>query len=297
MRRQRLMERVAERVLSDEEAPLLSRGLDVVGDIAVIKIPDELEEKRFELGEALLQEAGPSIRVVLGQTGPTAGEYRVRGLEWLAGERRMKTVHWEYGCRFMVELDRVYFSPRLAYERMRIANLVQRAGKGEEIVNMFAGVGCFSIIIAKHRDVGSVYSIDINSDAVRLMEENARLNKVADRVIPIEGDAREVIETRLQGVADRVLMPLPERAYEYLDVAIEALRSTGWVHYYDFAHAGRGEDPERKVVDRVSDRLGAFGVGYEIGLSRVVRVVGPNWYQIALDVFISSKPGPNWETH
>ncbi|MFQ6076488.1 MAG: class I SAM-dependent methyltransferase family protein [Candidatus Bathyarchaeia archaeon] len=290
MRRQRLIARVAERVLSEKEAPLLPKGLDVVGDIAIVKIPDELEEKRFELAEALLQEAGPSIKVVLRQTSPTAGEHRVRGLEWLAGERRMTTVHREYGCRFKVELDKVYFSPRLAYERMRVAKLVQRAERREDIVNMFAGVGSFSIIVARHCEVGKVYSIDINPDAVRLMEENARLNKVDDRVITIEGDAREVIETQLQEVAGRVLMPLPERAYEYMDVAIRALKSRGWVHYYDFTHAGRGEDPERRVIDRMSIRLGELEVSFEVGSSRVVRGVGPNWYQIAVDIFVSSKP-------
>ncbi len=288
MRGERLIARVAKRVLLEANALLLAKGLDIVGDIAVIKIPQELEERRFELAEALLREGGPSIRVVLRQAGPVSGEYRVRGLEWLAGERRMATIHREYGCRFKVDLDKAYFSPRLAYERIRVARLIQQAGRQEDLVNMFAGVGSFSIIIAKHCRVGKVYSIDINPDAVRLMEENIRLNKVQDEVVPIEGDARAVIETQLKGVADRVLMPLPERAYEYLDVAVLALRDSGWIHYYDFTHA-KGEDPQQKVTERMAERMRELGFPFDLRQSRIVRDVGPNWFQVVADIFVEGK--------
>ncbi len=224
------------------------------------------------------------VRSVWRQVGPVSGDLRLRELEWVVGERRTETVHREHGCIFKVDLRRCYFSPRLSYERMRIARQVQ---SGEVIVNMFAGVGCYSIIIAKHSVASKIFSIDINPVAVKYMQENVELNKVKERVLPIEGDAKRIVEERLRNVANRVLMPLPEKAYEYLDFAVLALGVTGgWVHYYDFEHAGKGEKPIEKVERKVAEKLENLGVKFETPFARVVRPTGPNWYQVVLDVKI-----------
>jgi len=210
--------------------------------------------------------------------------FRLRNLEHIAGERKTETLHREYGCVFKVDLAEVYFSPRLSFERMRVGTLV---GRGETVVNMFAGVGCFSLIIAKHSLARMVYSIDLNPAAVQLMRENITLNRLRRRVEAICGDAREVVAEQFLNAVDRVLMPLPEKAYEYLDIAVKALQeSRGVVHYYDFIHAGRGESPIDKGVDKVDKKLGELGVEYVVTASRIVRMVGPRWYQIALDLHV-----------
>jgi tRNA (guanine37-N1)-methyltransferase len=99
------------------------------------------------------------------------------------------------------------------------------------------------------------------------------------------GNAREVVAKQLLNAVDRVVMPLPEKAYEYLDIAVKALQeSQGVVHYYDFIHAGRGESSIDKGVDKVDKKLGALGVEYMVTASRIVRMVGPRWYQIVLDI-------------
>ena len=117
----------------------------------------------------------------------------------------------------------------------RIARLVK---SGETVVNMFSGVGCFSIIIAKTVTQTKVFSIDVNPIAVQYMEENVRINRVYGKVIPLLGDSKDIINAKLQGKADRVLMPLPEKALEYLPYAVSALKKRGgWIHYYDFQHA------------------------------------------------------------
>ncbi|MEM2849806.1 MAG: class I SAM-dependent methyltransferase family protein, partial [Candidatus Bathyarchaeia archaeon] len=203
------------------------KTIEVVGDIAILKIPPELEPYRFKIGEEVLKRI-PSIKTILRQVSPTSGSYRVRGFEWLAGEYKTATIHKEYGCIFKVDLSKVYFSPRLLFERLRIAQLTKQ---GEVVVNMFAGVGCFSIIIAKLKPVSKVYSIDINPTAYELMVENIRLNRVECIVEPILGDSKDVIESALEGSADRVLMPLPELAYGYLPSAISCLKDRrGWLH-------------------------------------------------------------------
>lgn len=272
------------KVLSQSELKMLYNSFDIIGDIAVLKVPRALEDKSELIANAVMR-MNKHVKTVLCQVSPVSGDYRLRELKWLCGEKRTETVHKEYGCLFKVDLAKCYFSPRLLYEHMRIAKQVK---SGETIVNMFAGVGCFSIIIAKHSKPKKVYSIDINPDAVRYMRINITLNKVESIVEAIEGDSKEVIISRLRGVADRVLMLLPEKAYEYLDYALMALKpSGGIVHYYDFEHAGKGEDSIAKVAEKVSKKLLSMKVNFNVVSARIVRTVGPRWYQVVLDIFIT----------
>jgi tRNA (guanine37-N1)-methyltransferase len=198
------------------------------------------------------------------------------------GRKENITVHREFGCLLKVDLEKCYFSPRLGYERMRVAKQVKT---DEVVVNMFAGVGCFSIVIAKHEKPLKLYSIDVTPDAVRFMKENVNLNRARYVVEVVEGDARKVITERLKNVANRVLMPLPEKAFEYLDAALAALKPDGGtIHYYDFVHAKKGEDPIGKVEEKVSEKLRGEGVAFECTFGRIVRPVGPRWFQVVLDI-------------
>ncbi len=269
--------------LKPNKLKLLYKSYDIIGDIAVIRVPETLQQQSEIIAEAIMQ-THKRVRSVWRQVGPIFGDLRLRKLEWVAGERRTETVHREHGCVFKVDVRRCYFSPRLSYERIRIARQVQ---PGEVIVNMFAGVGCYSVIIAKHSEASKIFSIDINPVAVQYMQENVELNKIKGRVFSIKGDAKRIVEERLRNVANRVLMPLPERAYEYLDFAVLALGLTGgWIHYYDFEHAGKGEKPIEKVKMKVAGKLENLGVDFETLFGRVVRHTGPNWYQVVLDVKI-----------
>ena len=267
--------------LEPSELEFLCTSYDIVGDIAVIRVSEALELRTQTIAEALLQ-TQKHVKTILRQISPVAGDFRLRDLEWVAGEKKTETVYKEFGCLFKVDLEKCYFSPRLSYERMRIAKLIQ---PNEVIVNMFAGVGCHSIIIAKHSRPEKIYSIDINPIAVQFLKENARLNRVERQVLPILGDAKETIEGRLRRIADRVIMPLPEKAYEYIETALLALKSRGGViHYYDFEHSANCENAIEKTRKKVSEKLEALGVNFDILSSRIVRTTGPNWHQIALDI-------------
>jgi len=271
--------------LQPQELDLIFKSYDVVGDIAVIRVPETLKPRSQIVAEAIMQ-AHKNVRTVLLQTSPVSGDFRLRQLEWIAGERKTATVHKEFDCLFEVDLEQCYFSPRLSFERRRVASLVQPHEIG---VNMFAGVGCFSIVMAKYSKVERVFSIDVNPFAFEFMLKNVRLNRVQNKVVSVLGDAKKVVREQLSGVADRVLMPLPEKAYEYLDYALMALKpSGGWVHYYDFVHAGKGENPVEKVRDKVTAKLKESNVKSEVSFGRVVRATGPYWFQVVVDVFATS---------
>ncbi len=172
---------------------------------------------------------------------------------------------------------------------MKECALQTRLSLEKLFLNMFAGVGCFSIVIAVHSAATKIYSVDVNPDAIYFMRENVRLNRVYARVIPIFGDAKEVINKKLCYVADRVLMPLPEKAFAYLPFALLSLKKTGcWIHYYDFEHFKKGENPVEKNRDKIVKELERLHVSFRIPYGRVVRTVGPNWCQTVLDIEVAS---------
>jgi tRNA (guanine37-N1)-methyltransferase len=267
--------------LSPESTSEVYNSFDVVGDIAIIKMPSPSQETAEVVAKAILNRHR-NINTVLLQASPVSGDLRLRRLNYVAGENKTCTVHKEFGCSFSVDVAECYFSPRLSHERMRIAKLV---APDETVVNMFAGVGCFSIIIAKHANPKKVFSIDVNPTAVQFMQENIRLNRAYDKITPLLGDSKDTVNSRLQGVADRVLMPLPEKALEYLPSALAALKASGgWIHYYSLEHATKTENPNEKVMLKVAEALDALGADFEVPFVRVVRSTGPNWYQLAADI-------------
>ncbi|UCE96885.1 MAG: class I SAM-dependent methyltransferase family protein [Candidatus Bathyarchaeota archaeon] len=268
-------------ILSSKEIALVCKSFDIIGDIVVIRVPEQLLPHSKKIAEVLMTQH-KHVKAVWRQSGPVHGEFRLRKLEWVAGERKTKTIYKEYGCVFKVDIKDCYFSPRLGFERMRIAKQVK---EDEVVVNMFAGVGSYSITIAKHSRASKIYSIDINPIAVRYLRENILLNKAVNRVFPIEGEAKAIVEGMLSETADRVIMPLPEKAHSFLNSAILTAKPQGsWIHYYDFEYARKKENPVEKVKAKITKKLHKQSINFTIPFGRIVRQTGPNWYQIAIDV-------------
>lgn len=267
--------------LTQSELHKIFSAFDIIGDIVIIKIPECLMSKKELIGETILDNVKPAKSVFI-QTSAIKGEYRVRDLEFLAGADKTETEYKEHGCRFKVDVVKAYFSPRLSTERLRVAELVR---DNEVIINMFGGVGTYSILMAKKNQTCKVYNIDSNPVATELCRINAKLNKVEDKVICIFGDAREVIEKQIGGKSNRVLMPLPEKAKEFVSSAIKALKEgNGIIHY--FAHI-RASNRKLGLHEGVIDTEDAFkNYHHNILQTRIVREVGPRLYQIVSDVYL-----------
>ncbi len=275
----RLLKKSLRAILRDDEITKLYSAFDIIGGIAIIRIPEELLDKKEIIGNTILNNI-KHIKSVYMQISPVKDQYRIRELECIAGIDNPITIYKEHGCRFKLDVKKVYFSPRLSSERKRIAELVK---DNEIIINMFAGIGTFSIIIAKNR-ICRVYSIDINEEAYRYTLENIKINKVNDRVIPLLGDARDLIRSELKGIADRVLMPLPEYARDYIYDAILALRDHGIIHYFTHIHADNKSDAITKSNEEIRDIIQDYK--YRVLNTKVVRAVGPRLYQLVLDIEI-----------
>ncbi|MBM3895889.1 MAG: class I SAM-dependent methyltransferase family protein [Thaumarchaeota archaeon] len=274
-----MLKRALESVLSEKESEEIFSAFDQIGDIIIVRIPDSLLGKKEIIGKTLLEQI-KNANTVFYQSSPVEGDFRIRDLEILAGENKTQTEYKEFGCRFLVDVEKVFFSPRLSTERNRIADLVK---DGETVINMFGGIGMFSIMAAKKKKC-TVYNIDINPDAARLCEKNISLNKLAGNVISLHGDASQIIKEKIEGKGDRVLMLLPERSDEFLDSAIAAAKKNAIIHYYSHIHADK-----KTLAPKLLEKhfLEIAPVKSEILYSRMVRAVGPRYYQTVVDAKIS----------
>lgn len=268
-------------VFAKEEIERVYSSFDIIGDIIIIKIPEELEEKKEIIAKTLINKI-KTVKTVFQQISSVQGEYRTRRLCFLTGINKSNTEYREHGCIFKVDVLKTYFSPRLATERLRVSKLI---GNNEIIINMFAGIGTYSIILAKKNPDCIVYSIDSNPYANDLCIINSKLNKVQDRVIPILGNARTIISNQLKGKATRVLMPLPEQAAEFIDSAIMALENNkGIIHY--FAHIKAKSKLDALEEGKVNCHNHFQCYQYKIISGKVVREVGPRIYQTVFDLKI-----------
>ena len=274
----RMLKKALENILSDQENMQLVSAFDQIGDIIIVRIPDSLLPKKKVIGKALLDQV-KTANSVFYQSSPVEGDFRTRNLELIEGQVKTETEYKENGCRFIVDVEKAFFSPRLSTERERISNLVN---DDEVIINMFGGVGMFSLLAAKKKAC-TVYNIDINPVASKLCEENIKLNKLKGKVISLNGDAAEIIKEQLQNKADRVLMLLPERSDEFLDTAISSLKNNGVIHYYSHIHAEKKQDAVKLSEEHF---LNINKIQSKITASRVVRPIGPRFYQTVVDVKI-----------
>ena len=263
--------------IPDELLSKIPRSIDIVGHVAIVELPEELEPHGVLLGKALM-EVHRNVKTVLAKATPVKGEYRVREFKLLAGEPRTETVHSEFGCRFRLDVRKVYFSPRLSFEHNRVASQVR---DGETVLDMFAGVGPFSILIARRVRNVRVYAVDINPEAYRYLTENIRLNRVEGRVSAFLGDIRTLAKNQFKNLKfDRIIMNLPGEASKYLREAFMLSKPGTIIHYYCFTD-NTDEETVKSGVRRLSEEAGGR-VGEVLNV-RVVREVAPRKWQVAVD--------------
>ncbi len=252
----------------------VSSGVDVVGDIAILRLSGLSEAAKKRVGKAILGEVR-NVRCVFNQEGAVEGDYRLRSLEHLAGEDRTMTTHRENGCVFKVDVATCYFSPRLSTERLRVAKM---ASPAEKVLNMFAGVGPYSIPIARLSGA-RVTSCELNPRACEFHRENDRMNKVEGLVKVVEGDAINLPRlTRTK--FDRVLMPHPSQADEFLPTALRMAKKGGVIHYYRHLLGNDEEEAAESLKTELRELLPPL-TRYT---ARRVRVVGPRWVELCAEI-------------
>lgn len=218
--------------LPEKEAALLPRAFDVVGEIVLIRLPPELLHRKAIIGAALL-EFVPGARLVGLDLG-VKGVERRRSLERLAGEGPWSTRHAENGLTIDVDLERVYFSPRLAREHARVAREVR---EGDGVLDLCCGAGPFSLTIARDGRARQIVAVDLNPAAVELGRANAHRLGFDRRI--------EFVEARVEDVlgrfhdADRVIFNLPHEGIKYLPQVATTVGPGGSIYYYEVTEMER----------------------------------------------------------
>lgn len=252
--------------LPPDLARRLPSGYEVIGDIAVISLPDELRDYAHSIASAILARHG-NVRTVLDRRPIPRGDTRVPEVRVIAGTGTTTTCR-EFGYSYRLDLARVFYSSRLASERQRIAGLVR---PGEEVLVPFAGVGPFVVPIAARG--ARVTAIENNPASVGFLRENLRRNRVAARVTVIEGDFYEAARSLPPGF-DRAVIPAPYRRDDALPVGAGLVKEGGRIHMYTFGRIGAEDELPGKYE----------GMGF--GITRVRRCgnVAPGICRYALDL-------------
>jgi len=256
-------------------ADLLERdpSYERLGDVVIVDEDDP--DRARELADAVMASDLP-VETVLNRASKVKGRERVRDWEVLVGDST-ETVHTEYGTELAVDLADVFFSPRLATERHRVAEQVQ---SGEHALDMFAGVGPFAIPFAERG--ATVVAVDVNERAIDYLRANAERNGVADRITAIAGDVRDVTED-YENWADRIVMNLPHSADEFLDTAVALASDECVLHYYDIAHEDDPYGPGEAAIRTAAEP----DYSVEVLTRRTVRSYAPHELNVVLDVLLT----------
>lgn len=265
--------------LTSEELAKLVTSYDVIGQIAIIEIPPELKAKEKKIGEAILH-LNKNIKTVCKRTGHHSGIFRIRPVKVIAGEETTKTTYKESGVIMKLDVSKVYFTPRLSHERERIASQVK---KGEVIGAWFAGVGPFPLVIAKKQPNVKIYAIELNENAFKSMQDNIRINKMQNSIKAVLGDVNEVVEGLPK--FDRIIMPLPKGAENFLSKAFERANEKAIIHFYyfdskDFPYAGF-ENKVKQIAKKQNKKV-------EIIFKRKVRPFSPSVVQVVFDILVKN---------
>jgi len=226
--------------LKENDLKFLRKSMDTVGNIAILEIPDELVKKEKLIAQEVLN-INKHIKTVL-KKGKHEGVYRIQKLQYLAGKKTKETVYKESNVLLKLDVEKVYFSPRLSSERKRIMEMIK---KPEDVLVMFSGCAPYVCVIAKNTTAKSVYGVEINPVGHDYAIQNILLNKLTN-AFAFVGDVKMVVP-KLNMKFDRIIMPLPKSADNYLEVAFSVSKKGAIIHFYDFQKEGEFDMSAEKI--------------------------------------------------
>lgn len=270
------LKQLLQNIIPDKLLSTLVGSYDIVGDIAVIIIPDELVEYQQIIGQTLLDNH-PNVHVVAKRSGIYEGEYRVLPVQVIAGEDRTVTELRESGVRLKLDLQQAYYSVRSGGERLRVARLVE---EGERVLVAFSGIAPYPLVIARESSAAEVVGVEKNSDAHNYGLTNLRLNKKLRNIELYNADILDWLrENDTVKQFDRIIMPLPKSGEQFLAPLLSVLKPLGWVHFYDMQQLDNFDETVNFVYD-----AGALS-GRAVQQHNIVQCghCGPRTYRICVD--------------
>ncbi|OGJ21476.1 hypothetical protein A3K73_00730 [Candidatus Pacearchaeota archaeon RBG_13_36_9] len=279
-------EQLAEKLkdkLSEEELKLLPTGFQTIGEIVILNLKPELSKHEKVIGEAVI-ELLPRSRTVCVRTGAITGKYREPQLKVIAGKDETETIHLENNCKYKLDIKKLMFAKGNVSERARLSRLV---ASGEVIVDMFAGIGYFSVPLGKLSKAGKIYSIEWNPDAFYYLNENIKLNKI-ENVETFFGDNREIVPKLIEkGIkADRIVMGLLPPPKDFIETALSISKKGTIIHYEDILSSdeSKREEEIEKTLAYFKEEAGKKGMKVELLHVQRVKGYAPKLEHYVLDI-------------
>ena len=227
--------------LTPKELCLLPKGYQIIGRIALIKLDKRLVKRRRIIGKAILEVLSYLHTVCLQKD--ISKTVRKPRVEVIAGCKDTRTMNQEHSCKFLLDISEIMWSQGNKAEKMR---LVAAAKPGETIVDMFSGIGYWSILLAKHSKA-RIYAIDINPKAIEFLRKNCQLNGVESQVTILEGDCRKYAKA-LEGIADRIVMGYLFDTEKFLPYAFRMAKPGAVIHFHRNVEEGGLSKVRRLIV-------------------------------------------------
>jgi tRNA wybutosine-synthesizing protein 2 len=276
---------ILQHELSDEELALLPRGFQIIGNNVILRLNEDLLNKKKEIADAYL-ELLPNIKGVYLNLGIIEGTFREpEKIEFIAGENNPIVIHKEHGVSYKFDITKVMFSKGNINERKYLSQLVK---KGEVVIDMFAGIGYFSLPIAKNAEPKKIYSIEINPVSYHYLVENVRLNKLEEVIIPIQGNCKgKVLELYKSGIrADRVIMGVFPAPKEYISEALLLLKDSGTIYHYEGVAL---KEEAHLLFEDFCEIAQSTNISCELVDQRLVKSYGPHLFHIVNDIMVKKK--------
>ena len=270
-------------ILSPQELELLPRGFQTLGKVIILKLHPDLIIHKNIIAQKLM-DLLPSTESVYLNKGIIKGSFRTpENIEYVAGKEDSIVIHKEHGVSYKFDFTKIMISQGNLAERKHLATLVK---DGEVIVDMFAGIGYFSLPIAKISNPKQIYSIEINPYSFKFLVENIKLNQLENKITPINGDCKEeVLKLSNNGVkADRVIMGVFPAPKEYIKEALTLHKETGTFYHYEGVI---DNDNYSDLYQEFEKIVKENQLGSELIDKRIVKSYGPRLYHVVLDICVS----------
>lgn len=255
---------------------LLPSSYQIIGNIILIKLPNvKKREQKKRIAESLMT-IFPYVKTVCEITA-IKGELREPKVRILAGNGT-DTIHREGSILYRLDVSKIMFSKGNLFERQR---LIKKIKERETIIDMFAGIGYFSLGLAKFSKARRIISIEKNRIAFNYLKENIKLNNIK-KIKPMRGDCRRLAKD-LKGKADRVIMGYLINTEKYLPFALTMLKKKGIIHFHNIY---KEEHLWEKPVQEISNLVECFGYRYRIIEKRKVKSYAPRVWHVVIDVEI-----------
>lgn len=294
MIKEKLQEKLKNQ-LNKEELNLLPKGFQVIGDIIILNLKPELVKHEKLIAEKIL-EVFPKIRLVCNKTGDITGEFREPQVKVIAtregklkpqetvGVLGTETIHLENQCKYKLDITKVMFAKGNINERARISKLIK---KNEIIIDMFCGLGYFSIPVAKTNKQKKLYTIEKNPNAYHYFLENIKLNHLRN-VEPFLGDNREIIEKlqKQEIKADRILMGYLPPPFDFLDSAFKLAKKGTIIHFEDLLNCDKDKIKEEteKSLEKIQAHAKKAGLKVKLVKLNFVKNYKPHVGHYVLDL-------------